>query len=80
VLVDQNISVPSPTLVHIRYSLVYVVHGPFLGPGLDSMVARELEHLGDSGGWGSDSGTSEVYITYNVGSFLETSGKERTYP
>jgi len=61
-LVDQDIPVPSPTLVHIRHSLVYVVHGPFLGPGFNAVIARELEHLGDGGGWGSDSGTSEVDV------------------
>lgn len=49
--INENVSVPGSSLVHIRHSLVDLVHLPFLDPRLDVIVGGELEHLWDRSCW-----------------------------
>lgn len=67
-LVDQDISVSSATLVHIGDSLVDIVHRPSFRPSLDLVVTGKLQHLRDSGCRGSDGRSTEVDVACKVSS------------
>jgi hypothetical protein len=62
VLVYQDVSVSSTTLVHVGDSLVDIIHRPSLGPSLDTVVTGKLEHLGNGGSRRSDSGSTKVDV------------------
>lgn len=64
-LINKHVSVSRLALLYIDNSLVCILHGTLLNPGLDLLVDSKLEHLGDILG-GSDGATAD----------LETAGEE----